>query len=262
MNVSSVLSAIRDASRAARELDSMRPAIYDALATYRRLEPTIRDMQERYGILKRVGLREALPIFRKLGWFGIERHLDPIELHHVVEIHRTRGGRSVDRFICRAFAVNRQARLRAMLKEWIGVSYIKARRRKLLAAVRAHSRREFALSIPLVLTFADGVAAAYFRSNPAKLRIPKGSRRPAILVEQAADLYRTRCTDYALLLTASISQQLYKAYDFGQAPPATLNRHGILHGDIADFDNEPNSLKAWLLLDALCVVALRGPTVP
>jgi hypothetical protein len=219
-------------------------------------------MQLRYGMLERVGLREALPIFRKRGWFGIERHLDALELHELLEIHRKPGGGSVDRFICRRFAANRQARLRSMIREWSGIPYLAIRRRKVLLALKAHAQRQFALSIPLLLTFADGLAAAYFRANPATLPPAKGSRKATIHVPEAAGLYQAPNVDYAQLLTEAISEKLYSRYVFGQKPPSALNRHGILHGDIEDFDSEANSLKAWLLLGAIAAVALQGPKVP
>lgn len=253
---------MRDVNRARQVFDTMRPAMLDAVASFQKLEPVIRAAEEPSRIVHRVGLQEALPIFRKRGWFGIERHLDPLELHKVIELHRKQGGIAVDRYLCRRFGANRQARLREMTKEWAPVSYIAARRRKILLALRAHARREFALSIPLLLTFSDGVSAAYFRSNPSKVQTRTGQRKPTVLVGEVAGLYRTGHADYASLVAEAISRHLYKAYDFGLAPPAALNRHGILHGDILDFDSESNSLKAWLLLDALCVVALRGPAVP
>jgi hypothetical protein len=65
---------MRDVNRARQVFDSMRPAMLDAVASFQKLEPVIRAAEEQYRIVHRVGLREALPIFRKRGWFGIERH--------------------------------------------------------------------------------------------------------------------------------------------------------------------------------------------
>ena len=108
----------------------------------------------------------------------------------------------------------------------------------------------------------EGLAAAYFRKNP-DLVVPRPGRQATVLVKDAAILHREVRADHSDLLMAALSKQIYAPYSFdaGRAPSA-LNRHGILHGEIAHFGSEKNSLRAILLLDAICRIALAGPKVP
>ena len=108
----------------------------------------------------------------------------------------------------------------------------------------------------------EGLAAAYFRKNPS-LVVPRPGRQPTIFVSDAARLHREVRLDHADLLLTALSKQIYARYRFGaDRAPSALNRHGILHGEIADFGSEKNSLRTVLLLDAMSRVALAGPVVP
>jgi hypothetical protein len=45
---------------------------------------------------------------------------------------------------------------------------------------------------------------------------------------------------------------VYSHFDFGTTTrPSSLNRHGILHGEIADYATEAHSLKTFLLIDTI-----------
>jgi hypothetical protein len=50
----------------------------------------------------------------------------------------------------------------------------------------------------------------------------------------------------------AVGKRIYGRYAFGSgSAPTSLNRHGILHGEISDFGTEANSLKVFLLLDTI-----------
>ena len=248
----------------ARVQQEFKAQVRPILREFDRLRPALSRMAEEYARFEHATDRRAIPILRRRGWFGLERYLNVLELDQIVRIYREKGASNVDRFICGRFSRKRFIRLQRVKKDWWKITYMRKRRPKINRALRAYKARNYALAIPALLPLVDGLAAAYFRTNPGtSLPKKKGGKRPTIRVPEAARRYQSERPDYAELFTLAIDQTLYANYDFGkQRPPASLNRHGILHGDILGYDTETNAVKTILLLDVICRVALQGPQVP
>ena len=126
-------------------------------------------------------------------------------------------------------------RLRRVTKGWWGVAYVKKRQALIRAAIAAYKDRKHSLTVSALLPLVEGLAAAYFRKNP-NLVVRRPGRQATVLVKDAALLHREVRADHSDLLMAALQEQIYARYSFdaGRAPSA-LNRHGILHGEIARF---------------------------
>ena len=177
-------------------------------------------------------------------------------------VFEKKGSVAFDRFVCSRFSTYRYRRLRRVTKGWWGVAYVKKRQALIRAAIAAYKDRKHSLTVSALLPLVEGLAAAYFRKNP-DLVVRRPGRQATVLVKDAALLHREVRADHSDLLMAALQEQIYAPYSFdaGRAPSA-LNRHGILHGEIARFGTEKNSLLTILLLDAMCRIALAGPKVP
>src|SRR5574337_1114052 len=231
-------------------------------AQIRALQPAIQQAASRYAALETAAEHRAVRILLRRGWFGVARHLDPFELLQSVNIYAQKGSAAFDKFVCVRFSRERHRRIQRVQKDWWCISYMKNRKPKIRAALTAYRQRKYSLAIPALLPMVEGLATAYFQRNPG-LIVPRPPKQRKNIVTDAALLHPEARADYADLLLAALSKQIYKSYTFGMVrPPSTLNRHGILHGDIAKYDTEKNALLTILLLDEMCRVALSGPNVP
>lgn len=111
------------------------------------------------------------------------------------------------------------------------------------AALNAHRRQQYELSIPVLLAQADGICmdAAH------QYLFMKRDKRPriAIYVDQiATDTYRAA-------LLSPLAQTLPINASEHERPTGfdLLNRHTVLHGESLDYGSKPNGLKAISLLN-------------
>lgn len=148
-----------------------------------------------------------------------------------------------------------------MTKEWWRIPYLKKRQRIIRQALAAHKNKQYGLSVPALMPLVDGLAAAVrHRGLPALAVSGKNRKRPTIAVGEVIALYDPsgRVHDWVDVVIAAVEERMFKGYDFDtQQAPATVNRHGVEHGRIADYDTEVNSLQTILLLDVMAHIATR-----
>lgn len=117
-------------------------------------------------------------------------------------------------------------------------------REKLIgAALNAHRRQEYELSIPVLLAQTDGICKEVVN----EYLFLKQNRKPrtAIYVEQvAADTYQA-----ALLSPLAQTLPIGASEHERDASFSELNRHMVLHGESLDYGNKTNSLKAISLIN-------------
>lgn len=227
-----------------------------------KIQPFLNRAVQQYSQFESESHRRIVPVLRRRGWFAIAPFLDVLEISSASTVFDRSGGVAFDRYLCKRFSLERHKRLKRMVKGWWSVRYLKNRRGIVRAAVRAHVQGEYALSVSSLLPLADGLAAAYFRKNPS-LAVARTGKAPTILVKDAARQLKEVRIDHVDLLNDALEKQVYQRYQFGSSrAPSSLNRHGILHGEISNFGTEKNSLRTLLLLDALSRVAKSAPMVP
>lgn len=125
-----------------------------------------------------------------------------------------------------------------------------ARKKIIAAALRAHRRREYELSIPVLLAQADGIAVECFGRQLFKR---KGKTLEEHLKTVAVDSLQGILL-HPLASPAPISaSQRERAKDF-----RGLNRHQVLHGESTDYPTEENGLKAISLISWVAWVGQRS----
>ena len=227
--VRAVQKAIADSERAmGRTLQEMASWHAEAM---RSLEATLDQVAQWYPTFETGVYASAVPILRRRGWFGLAPHIDSVEVLNYLTVHRKKGSAASDRFICRLFAKNNHRKVRSLTRAWWRTTYLTKRRRHVLAALAAYRAGKHSLAISALLPLVDGLAAVYVRKNPTLIPRRTG-RQPIIVVDDVARLHTERRPDYADLLIEAVTQKIYARYKFGSPAPSTLNRHGILHGDI------------------------------
>ena len=138
--------------------------------------------------------------------------------------------------------------VRGMLAVW-SVKHLLSRRLHILtAAVNAHCREDFWLSVPVLLAQAEGIVADGFNH--------KGRMNSNTYTRYRAELFRATDDD---LVPEAVNEALirfcvgvvYVAFAHGEPVSSTLSRHAILHGGDVDYGTAANSLKVLLLIDFL-----------
>jgi hypothetical protein len=192
-----------------------------------------------------------LQTLKRRGWVGLGE-FTPAQGRYLVTLENEKGGRAVDDYICKMYRRNRHEFIRRAVKKWWKVPYIAKRKRIVLAAVRAHRRGEYALSIPALLPLHDGLSAEIFYASG-------GQRTGKIVVKQTAETASDRF--WGDLMYKVVDSFIYQDFNMKteRKPKRALNRHAVLHGRVINYPTEANSLRVILLLDMLCDVACPRP---
>ena len=73
----------------------------------------------------------------------------------------------------------------------------------------------------------------------------------------ARDWKQREAEVWAKVFADVVENVIYKRYDFGNDPAPYLNRHGILHGRVPDYADKLNSIRVFLLVDAIAYLWLE-----
>ncbi len=111
------------------------------------------------------------------------------------------------------------------------------------AAFKAHRRKEYELSIPLLFAQTDGICKEVVKQNFFMKKNKKP--RTAIYVEQiASDTFRAALLSPLTQTLPIGASEHERPEDFNE-----LNRHMVLHGESLDYGTKVNSLKAVSLIN-------------
>ncbi len=206
-------------------------------------------------------------IFLKAGWWLAPSLKDvPLsKITRVVDLYRQGNKKAIDKFFVRTYRWNNYQLLEEAVKEWNKNLFFKSWMKKIKAAVCAHRRKEYAFSIPVFLIVAEGIAHEYAGKNKIYKEMHKRRRkdkeRTPIARAIGIHFIKSNTSDAVVDLDVLISlleNEIYvdfrklrnkrSNYDF------FFNRNIIFHGLQKDYDNQENSLRAFLLLDMLSLL--------
>jgi hypothetical protein len=195
--------------------------------------------------------RPVFRLFTKLGFTGLESHLTRSELLYVLNLSKEKGTPAVEEYVFRKFRRDKYRLLNRTVRRWWRVPYMNKRKKAIRAAINAHKRRQFELTIPALLPLIDGLAAEIVVGTP-------NLKAKTIYAKDAVKIYNA---DEAEVWSECVEQVVfglvYRDYDFRTAkrPPSSVNRHGILHGKVVDYGSELNSYRVIFLLDVMVNIA-------
>jgi hypothetical protein len=157
----------------------------------------------------------------------------------------------IKRIVINHFSVTRFKNLNTMVKGWMQNPLINVRAHLIKQALRAHKRGDYAASIALLLPQIEGIAGDYIAANPDLFRkVNKNS--PKEKVHAAIDTIPVDdIVPEVEALLAYIQESAYEKTRNGAQAKSTFNRHKILHGEQIRYGTCANSLRAFLLIDAL-----------
>lgn len=187
------------------------------------------------------------------GWWVLQKDITGMVKREILRLGRTTEPGAVDAYLCALFRADDLSRLRTKANNWFDLPYLAARRSIILDSLEAHKSGQYTLSVPALLPLLDGITRSFRRAH---LR-PAQSKNPnrVLHVGNFAEYYRRKEPAlWGAPFATIVKTVVYSRFDFGSATqPNSLNRHGILHGEIPDYATEANSLKTFLLLDTIAV---------
>jgi hypothetical protein len=191
---------------------------------------------------------EAFEVLKNGGWLGMERHLTGPQVRSVHLIAQRNGESAAHDALRHYFGKNNWALIAEIIEQWLDVPYLKRREQVIRDSLAAHRAGQYTLSIPALLPLAEGLSAEIVGSAAGKQNVVKAVARQWKAREQEI---------WTELYSDVVVHVIYKHYDFAKDPAPYLNRNGILHGRVADYGTDINSLRVFLLVD--CVAELwRG----
>ena len=200
------------------------------------------------------GQAEAFTILGQGGWVGMEWHFTESQARSALEICKGKGDTAMNDAMARYFNANECALLSGMTEAWSRIPYLRDRRAIITDALSAHREGRFTLTVPSLLPLAEGLSVEIL-GNPVR-------KENAVKVV-VRDWKQREAEIWAQVFADVIENVVYKSYDFRNAPAPYLNRHGILHGQIPDYATGANSVRVFLLVDAIArlwVGKQRSPT--
>ncbi len=135
------------------------------------------------------------------------------------------------------------------------INHFPHRKKIITSVINAHKRGEYELSIPVILSQADGICYELIKTQLYGRE--KGTPKTAKFVKQlASDSFMTALLEpfcESLPITASEGERK----DLGNI----LNRHEIVHGESYEYDTEINSLKAISFLNYVTRALLMAKNI-
>jgi hypothetical protein len=121
-------------------------------------------------------------------------------------------------------------------------------------ALEAHIQGYYALIIPALLAQAEGIASEYVHRNNLAAKLGKSEKVITEAVESSFTLSTWAIVDTLLNYVVN-SGYMYTDFNVEIVKPhRAITRHTILHGIQPNYHSQINSLKAFLLLDALSIL--------
>lgn len=197
--------------------------------------------------------RKLERVLRENGWWILPDDITgPIQREILTLDEKGKSGK-VDTYLCSLFKENNHRLLEAKLSEWTKVPYLADREQLVQDCLWAHRQSKYTLCIPSLLTFVDGLIRTFLKDTPTAINRKKKKKQKTTPVKDFVAFYKTIEPElWAESFSMIVDDFIYQHFRFGSNKPHTsLNRHGIMHGELFDYGTETNSLKLFLVVDTI-----------
>jgi hypothetical protein len=175
-------------------------------------------------------------------------------LKRVVELRKENKTNVVLLVVNNYYRRNDHKNLRAAVDNWEANPYFEERMPIFRQALEAHVQGKYALTIPTLLAQAEGVASEYVYQNGLQVKLGKTTDVITKAVRDSLTITKYATVD---TLLAYVMNSGYVYTDFGveiKKKRRATTRHTVLHGIQPNYHSQTNSLRAFLLLDALSIL--------
>jgi len=244
-NIASIASSLADVYKPLLADISAVNLAFNSLASSETFKRLRRDLEQD---------QETVEAYKAAGW-PIAPSMTPSLRLAIRELHSEARLRFASAKILGYYHRDRHAKLMATVAEWADHPLFRPRMHIIRDALDAHRDRTYTLSIPALLPQIEGILIEYVTSSGIDVRL-----------RSIKDIYEKVIgdpLDYDMSTWVIASTLLYQlqttTYSFSEfrteitksINTRTVTRHTVLHGIAVKYNTAANSLKAFLLLDAL-----------
>jgi hypothetical protein len=198
--------------------------------------------------------KEAVEAFRAAGWL-ITPSMPKQLKERVVNLHKQGKSRYATQTILGYYRRDNHYNLRHTVESWKEHPLFAPRMHIIQSALDAHCDGSYTLSIPALLPVVEGILNEYVRINNLTARF--GSIHQVYnTVLEAQDRYSLATQAIVNTLLYLLRSNIYLFTDFENELGKSIQnrkttRHTVLHGIDVNYDKPSNSLRVFLVLDAL-----------
>ncbi len=168
--------------------------------------------------------------------------------------HQNKKKKSVISSVIRYYGATNQKRLRDAVGSWESNPLFVPRMKIIRDALDSHINGKYTLSVPTLLAQVEGIVNDFVVCMNLSLKPHKSEHLKEAIVHSPVVNLSALLTFEGLL---EIFEKVYESRDFAKVPlkkRGLFNRHTVLHGRQVGYDTQINSLRAFLILDALSVL--------
>jgi hypothetical protein len=143
--------------------------------------------------------------------------------------------------------------LQEIVHQWFKRSSFEPWKRHLEEALEAHKTEKYALSIPVLLLVAEGMAGRFCETKVIEVGASAAGKKVAEAIKRGLMVshdYMVSDLDVLMHVIENVIYENTKKLK-GRMEEDILNRHAVLHGLKPDYGTRKSSLRAFMLLDLL-----------
>ena len=197
----------------------------------------------------------ANSVFTEAGWWFAPSLAKEVDYNQVVEaIEEYKNNKnSIFNLIQTLFSEDDFEYLKSIVRDWFANKYFAPRRKIIEQAINAHIRGDYGVSIPTLISQAEGIAEAYCKANSIPYKRSDGKDKIIKSLKNNKKFSEIRNENLFLIYSEEKMFLDTNKLDLEQNK-SQLNRHAILHGLSYSYDTEENSYRCILLLDLLAAL--------
>lgn len=240
--------------RLGEPLEAVGRLMEDYKKLYESLQPALGELAQ-FAERLRKEVKLTAKVMRKTEWWfcpSLSGNLPTISI--AVESYTRGNRRSITQMMKKIYQSNECTYLKEVVEGWSDNPFFGPRMHIIRDALEAHINGKYNLSIPTLLPQAEGIAGDYCKARKIEIT-GKERSKGGVKIKKAIEskIGPDRLATETLLWT--IENSAYESTDKIKDPfKKKLNRHGILHGQYKNYGYCSNSLRCFLLLDALSVL--------
>ncbi len=199
--------------------------------------------------------KEASDVLYQIG-FVISPSMEKPFLVRLVRIYQANEKNKAIQTVISYYKRGSYRRLKDAIENWNDNPLFLSRMKIIKDALDAHCKKKFTLTIPTLLPIVEGVIHEFIVQKELSLNAKKKDDIKKALEHSSLD---GRLSFHIYEGLTKYLNEVYQSKDFRGLPPknkSKLNRHVVLHGRQINYCTERNSLRMFLILDALSVLLM------
>ncbi|OXS54889.1 hypothetical protein B0G93_13143 [Bacillus sp. V-88] len=147
-----------------------------------------------------------------------------------------------------------EEKIKNILLAWEGKEWLKKRRGILKSTINAHLKKEYVLSVPVILAQFEGIVRDVVPHNHQEKKLSNFDIRKYLmkLHDEKGGI------DLSSVFDKYLKENIHSGFTTGEPLNSDLSRNAILHGEDTEYGNEVNSLKLICIFDYVQIILSKN----